>query len=115
MYAKLFRQMYHGTLATDGPWEALVTFQQMLILADKDGVVDMTHKAIARETTIPLEIITQGIDVLEQPDPESRTPDEDGRRIIRLSEHRSWGWRITNYPKYRQLQREEDRKAYHRE
>jgi len=114
MYAKLFRQMYHGTLATDGPWEALVTFQQLLILADKDGVVDMTQKAIARETTIPLEIITQGIDVLEQPDPESRTPDEDGRRIVKLSEHRNWGWRITNYSKYRQLQREEDRRAYHR-
>ena len=115
MYGKMFRQMYHGTLATTGPWQALVTFQQFIVLADKDGIVDMTPESIARETTLPLEIILAGIAKLEQPDPDSRTPDEDGRRIIRLSESRAWGWRITNYLHYRQLRSEEERREYHRQ
>jgi hypothetical protein len=51
MYGKLFSQMYDGTLATKGPWQALVTFQQLIILADKHGIVDMTPEAIGRRTT----------------------------------------------------------------
>lgn len=114
MYAKVFRQMYDGTLATNGPWEALVTFQQLLVLANDQGEVDMTAAAIARVTTIPLNIIERGLGVLMAPDPESRTPDEDGRRLVALSEGRSWGWRIVNYLKYRAIQKEEERREYHR-
>ena len=115
MYAKIFSQIYDGTLCTNGPWEALVTFQQMLILADQEGGVDMTIPAIARRTTIPREIIERGIEALMLPDPESRTPTEEGRRIVPLSEGRAWGWRIVNYNKYRQIKREQDRRDYHRE
>ena len=115
MYAKIFSQIYDGTLCTTGPWEALVTFQQLLILADQEGSVDMTIPAIARRTTIPREILERGIEALLQPDPESRTPTEDGRRIVPLADGRSWGWRVVNYAMYRQIKREEDRREYHRE
>ncbi len=115
MYAKVFSQIYDGTLCTKGPWQALVTFQQMLVLADPDGNVDMTSIAIARRTTIPLEIIEAGIAALLLPDPESRTPTEEGRRLLPLAEGRSWGWKVVNYKHYRALKREEDRRDYHRE
>lgn len=114
MYGKLFAQMYDGTLGTRGPWQALVTFQQLIILADQDGVVDMTAEAISRRTTIPLEIVRVGIAALEEPDPDSRTPDEEGRRILRLSEGRVWGWSIVNYDKYRKIRTAEDRREYMR-
>lgn len=114
MYGKLFVQMYDGTLGTKGPWQALITFQQLLILADQDGVVDMTAEAISRRTTVPLEIIQQGISELELPDPNSRTPDEEGKRITRLSADRDWGWHIVNYAKYRDIRSAEERRAYHR-
>jgi hypothetical protein len=115
VYAKIFSQIYDGTLCTNGPWQALVTFQQLLVLADQDGNVDMTAGAIARRTTIPLEIITLGIAELMKPDPESRTPTEEGKRIVPLMAERAWGWRIVNYKHYRALKREEDRRDYHRE
>lgn len=115
MYAKVFSQIYDGTLCTKGPWEALVTFQQFLVLADMDGCVDMTAAAISRRTTIPLEIIERGIAELIQPDPESRTPTEEGRRLVLLAEGRHWGWRVVNYAHYRDLKREEDRREYHRQ
>jgi hypothetical protein len=110
MYAKLFSSMYDGTLGTVGPWEALVTFQQMLILADQDGVVDMTLAAIQKRTTIPLNVLEKGIKALAEPDPESRSPLHEGRRIHLLTDHRSWGWQIVNFKYYRQLQRGQDRR-----
>lgn len=114
MYGKLFASMYDGTLATKGPWEALVTFQQMVILCDETGVLDITHEALSRRTTIPIEYIRKGIRALEKADPSSRTPTEGGRRIVRLSNDRTWGWRIVNYEYYRGIRTQEERRLYMR-
>ena len=114
MYAKLFSSMFTGSLATRGPWQAVVTFQQLLVLADRFGIVDMTPEAIARHTTIPLEIISAGIEALEAPDPDSRRPDADGRRIVRLDPERAWGWEIVNHAHYRQIRSAEERREYQR-
>ena len=113
MYGKIFATMYDGSIY--GRWQAIVTFQQMIALADKDGIVDMTAQALSARTSIPLEIIEKGIADLETPDKVSRTPDEEGRRIILLDEHRPWGWRITNYAKYREIRTAEERREYHRQ
>lgn len=114
MYGKVFRQMYKGSMSMAG-WEAIVTMQQLIVLADRHGEVDMTPQAISGETTIPLEIIQKGLALLEQPDPESRSPDEEGRRIVRLNPSRSWGWRVVNYQHYRELRDEEARRDYQRQ
>jgi len=113
MYGKLFEMMYDGTLVED--WRALVTFQQMIILCDADGVIDMTPQAISRRTGIPIEHIKAGIEVLEQGDPYSRSPDEDGRRIKRLDDHRPWGWYIVNHDKYKNRRDADEVRARNRE
>lgn len=115
MYAKVFQSMFQGSLATRGPWQAVVTFQQMLVLADRFGIVDMTPEAISRQTTIPLEIIREGLAALEKPDPESRRPDHEGRRIILLDPARKWGWQIVNHSYYAQIRSGEERAAYQRQ
>lgn len=104
--------MYDGSLY--GHWQALVTFQQMIVLADQEGTLNMTPEALAARTSIPIEIIRQGISELELPDPDSRTPAEEGRRIVRLSEHRAWGWRIVNFEEYNKLRSAEERREYMR-
>jgi len=113
MYGKIFDSIYDGTLADD--WRALVTFQQMIVLCDSDGVVDMTPSAISRRTGIPIEHIKAGIEVLENPDPYTRTEGEEGRRIVRIDEHRPWGWVIVNHGKYKALQDYETVKEQTRE
>lgn len=100
-YGKLFAAMYDGTLGAN--WQALVTFQQMIVLCDSEGILDMTPEAIARRTNIPLEIITEGIKVLEAPDRASRTPEDEGRRIRRLDDSRAWGWYLVNHAYYKGL------------
>jgi hypothetical protein len=105
--------MYDGTLY--GQWEALVTFQQMIVLCDADGMVDMTPPAIAARTSIPLEIITKGLSILESPDPYSRTPSQEGRRIELIDAHRPWGWHIVNHHKYQHMQDSDTIRAQTRE
>lgn len=113
MYGKLFEQMYDGTLADN--WQALITFQQMIILCDDSGIIDLTPSSISRRTGIPIEHIEAGIKALEDEDPYSRTPEEGGRRIVRLDDHRPWGWRIVNHQKYKQMASYEDKKRADRE
>lgn len=107
-YGKIFSSMYEGTLY--GEWQAIVTFQQMIVLADPEGYIDMTPQAIAARTSIPLDIITKGIEVLLMPDPQSRTPDCEGRRIESLDPKRPWGWRIVNHAHYRRLASAEEKR-----
>jgi len=113
MYGKLFSSMYEGTLY--GQWQAIVTLQQLVILADADGVVDMTPPAIAARTSIPLDIIEAGLRQLSEADKYSRSDAEEGRRIVPIDPERPWGWLIVNYAKYRDMRSAEDRKAYMRE
>ena len=107
MYAKIFRQIYDGTLAAD--WQVMVVFQQLLILSDQHGVVDMTPEAISRITNIPCDIISHGLIKLAEPDPYSRTAKNEGRRIELLAPSRPWGWQIVNHRYYRDLTSRADR------
>jgi hypothetical protein len=113
MYGKVFTSIYDGSLY--GQWEAIVTFQQMIVLADSEGYVDITPQAIAARTSIPLDIITKGLDLLSKPDLYSRSPDCDGRRIELVDDNRPWGWRIVNFVKYRDLSSAADKRAADRE
>lgn len=99
MFAKVFTQIFDSSIAED--YRVRLVFEDFLKLASNDGVVDMTRESIARRTNVPLDIVTHGISELEKPDSTSRTPDHDGRRIVRLDDHRDWGWKIVNFEKYR--------------
>lgn len=114
MFIKVFSQILDSTIADD--WQVRHVFEDLLKLAEyKTGVIDMTPKAISRRTGIPLEIVLRAIDNLSQPDPGSRSIDEEGRRIVLLDKHRTWGWKIVNYEHYRNIRDEDDRRAYFRD
>ena len=109
MFAKVFEQIFDSSIAEN--YQVRLVFEDMLTLSDPDGVVDMTPEALARRTNVPLDIIKKAITVLEAPDNRSRRKQQGGRRIIRLDEHRDWGWLIVNYGYYRKLASEEQRRA----
>lgn len=102
--------MWQGSLY--GRFEASAVFMVLLSLCDAEGVIDMTPEAIAGTTGWPLAFIQDGLAELIQPDRRSRTPHEEGRRIISLDAHRDWGWRITNYLFYRDQMRSIERREY---
>src|SRR5208282_4105017 len=113
VYAKIFRQIFDSSIARDFNVRRL--FMELLVLADRDGIVDMTIDAIARTTNVPLELIEAHMLKLEEADPDSRNKEADGRRIIRLDPGRSWGWQIVNYDEYRKIRDQESLRAYNRE
>ena len=108
MFAKVFSQILDSSLAED--YQTRHVFEDLLKLCDINGVVDMTAEAIARRANAPLEIVKRGIAELEKPDPRSRNPEHEGRRIVRLDEHREWGWFVVNYSHYREIASEEQRR-----
>lgn len=113
MYVKLFASIYQGTLRGDS--NGLLVFTNLLAHCDSEGFVDIHPRAIADEVGLPADAVRAALDRLEAPDPESRTPDENGRRIVRVSDHRAWGWVVVNYAKYRSIRNEDDRRAANRD
>ena len=89
-------------------------FTNLLAHADKMGQVDIHPRAIAEEVGLSVDQVRAALDELESPDPESRSPEEEGRRIIRLDEHRAWGWHVVNYIKYRDIKSEDERREQNR-
>lgn len=113
MFAKVFEQIFDSSIAQD--YTVRHMFIDLLILADPTGAVDMTHDAIARRTNVPTETVQRCITELCQPDVKSRSPLEDGKRLIPLDSHRDWGWKIVNYHHYRKIRDQEARRSYFRD
>lgn len=112
MYAKVFTSIYQGTLR--GNAYGILVFTNLLAHCDKTGLVDIHPRAIADEVGVPVDKVREALSFLEAPDTESRTPDEEGRRIVRVDQHRDWGWRVVNYAKYRAIRNEDDRAEQNR-
>ena len=112
MFAKVFYQIFESSISDD--YLVRHVFMDLLVLADEEGVIDKTPKAISRITNVPIEIVQAAIEKLCLPDDESRTPDEDGCRLVLIDKHRNWGWRIVNYLKYRNIRDEEARRISNR-
>lgn len=108
MYGKIFESIYDGSLY--GHFEAIVTFQALIVLADEDGLIDISPEALAGRTSYPIEVVKHGIKFLQQSDPHSRSNEEDGKRIVPLDNGREFGWRIVNYEYYRNLARRNDKR-----
>jgi len=112
MYAKLFASLYQGTMR--GRSDEILVFTNLLAHADMHGVVDKHFNAIADETGISLERVKKAIEALESPDPESRSLEMGGCRIVKIDKHRVWGWKVVNHAKYRAIRHEEDRREQNR-
>lgn len=113
MFAKIFTQIFDSSIAEN--CRVRHVFMDLLVLADSDGVVDMTHEAIARRTNVPVAEVREAIGILCSPDKSSRPQSDEGRRLLPIDEGREWGWQIINYSHYRAVRDEEARREYYRD
>lgn len=102
-YTPLFDSLTRGTLC--GRWPDIGLWPIVLSLADKDGTVDVTPLYIAGITGLPEQEVIACMERFCQPDPYSRSTDHEGRRLVLLDDHRTWGWRIVNHGKYKEKAR----------
>jgi len=112
MYAKLHDSIFGSSIMEEDIETRYVWFC-LIAIADKDGFVDETIPALARRFNISENIMSKSVERFLQPDPASRTIDNDGRRIEPIRE--TFGWKIINYEKYRDMRNTEERREYMKE
>ena len=95
------------------PIPSRYAFMMLLAISDPTGHVIGTDVAIARRINMPPEDFHTAIEILKQPDPDSNSKEEEGRRIVMGDGER--GYRIVNYVTYRELKDEVHRREYMRE
>jgi hypothetical protein len=106
-YTKLFSEIITSTIWAE-PDETRIVWITMLALKDKWGVVGATMPGLAHMARVDVEVCRKAIEKFLGPDPDSRTPDHEGRRI----EVVDGGWRILNHEKYRRLMSADERREY---
>jgi len=102
-YTPVFGSIYSGSL--HGQWPAAALMATLLPLCDKNGTIDLHPKAISAMTGWPMKLLLLGLEQLSSPDPESRSQDAEGRRLVPLDAGRAWGWRLVNFVSYREKAR----------
>lgn len=109
-YAKLFSSITESSLWSE-PKEVRLLFVTMLAKANSVGFVEASIPGLARVSNLPQCEVEAAIPILEGPDPFSKNPECDGRRILKAP----GGWVVMNYEDYRNRTSEEERREYMRE
>lgn len=95
-YSKLF-----SGLVTSSIWledrATIIVWIAFLAICDANGVVSGSLPGLAHLARVSLDEMRTAIEVLSSPDPDSRSPENEGRRIEKVQD----GWRILNYAAYR--------------
>lgn len=96
-YAKLFSSILESTIWLESP-PVKVVWITLLAMADRDGVVEASIPGLAKRAGVERGHCEQALAVFLAPDPDSRTPTNEGRRIEAIP----GGWRLLNYETYRE-------------
>jgi hypothetical protein len=96
-YTPVFDTVFQGTLC--GKYPDLPVWLVLLALQQRGGIIDAHPSYIATISGLPQADIELAIKRFCEPDPASRTPDHDGRRLEPL-EGAGFGWRVINHRKY---------------
>lgn len=102
-YTKLFNSIVTSTIWTEDDRTRIVWIT-MLALADKNGEVQGSVPGLARIAGVPVEDCRKAIGKFLSPDPDSRTQDDEGKRIEVID----GGWALLNHDKYRRMASKED-------
>jgi hypothetical protein len=105
-YAKLFDTMYTGSMYGAG-LHVFALWPWILAHKDENGNVEVNPAFVAPQLGCVAQQLRDALDYLMQPDPNSRTKEEDGRRLVKVSQ---FGYHVVNNEKYKH--RGKDRTAY---
>jgi hypothetical protein len=102
-FTKLFDSIITSTVwCEDDP--TVRVWIRMLALANANGVVEGSIPGLASVCRVTVEACQKAVDLFSSPDPYSRNPDHEGRRI----EPHPGGWKLLNYLNYRDRGQDKD-------
>lgn len=96
-FTKLFSSITESSIWCEDD-KVLRVWVAMLARVNADGMVEASVPGFANLCRMSIEEMTRCLARLKAPDPYSRTPDHDGRRI----EDAPGGWKVLNYQAYRE-------------
>lgn len=104
-YTKLFNSIVTSTIWAEDDRTRIVWIT-ILACADRNGEIQASIPGLARLAGVPTEDCRKAILKFLSPDPDSRTKDDEGRRIETIE----GGWLVINHGKYREMASDEDRR-----
>lgn len=111
LYGKVFGSLYEGSMLGAGV-HVFALWPYCLARADARGVVEVNPNLAAVVLGCSVTEIEQALEYLQRPDPDSRSREEEGRRLVREGQ---FAYRIVNYLRYREIRDAEARREYQRE
>lgn len=113
MYGKIYPSLYTGSLYGKGAmvlalWPYIIAHARI----DENSTVELNPALLANVFGEPVDSITKAIDFFCQPDPESRTTEEQGRRLIKAG---TFLYRVVNLQKYRDNETDDARRLFWRD
>lgn len=96
-YIRLKRTFFTGTMHSESA-PTKVLFLAMLLECTA-GTIVATRDHLSRFTGLTVEQVEEGLRRLMAPDPNSTSPEEDGRRVVEVEGARNT-FRLVNFPKY---------------
>jgi len=104
-YTKLFSSILDSTI-WQAPNHVRIVWITMLAMKDRDGIVEAAVPGLAHRARVSVDEVESALAMLLGPDPYSRTPDNEGRRIETIK----GGWRVLNADSYRDKMGIEERR-----
>lgn len=95
----------------EGPYHHRIAWTALMVTCNTNGISPVTEASLYRVANITKEEAEDAIKAFTSPDPKSRTPDYEGRRIERVS----GGFKLLNYFKYRDIRTPEQKNKYMRD
>lgn len=106
-YTPIFRDLLDSSLWASTSPAIRCVWIAFLLDADPEGCIPTSVPGLARRANVTVEEARAAIALLEAPDPDSRTPDFEGRRVAKVP----GGWQVLNFVAKRDLAKHEAEKA----
>lgn len=110
MYGKIFASTFTGSMF--GAGSDVFAVWGYVIANAQDSRIELNPRMLAATLGSTPEKVENAIEYLCRPDPESRNPEQEGRRLVREGQYQ---YLVVSHGIYRGLQDNDELRAYNRE
>ena len=110
MFGKWFASTYTGSMLGAGG-TVFAVWGWIIANADCKGTLEINPRLLSAIIGDPIEDVEKALEYLSQPDPNSRSKEQEGRRIVHVN---AFTWEVVNHEHYRKIRNADERREYNR-
>ncbi len=111
MFGKIFGSVFTGSMYGSGP-TVFAVWAYVIATARPPGTCELNPRLLADCIGCSVDDVRKAIEYLCAPDPNSRNPEHEGRRLLHIE---AYTYQVVSWQKYRDMRDDESRRAYQRE